>query len=414
MESEEKTFRFLHRRMRKAKKVSDIKGPHVVFIVSGLSYGGILNLVLGIATSSTFSKWKCSVIALLGINGDLAKEYRKAGIPLYSCLIQWPHRTHLIPPFIQNFIRKLTEKTFPWRMALLLRIIKADVVHTHTPRSIDLVSISTLKLCQLPLIWSIHGENVDFFGPRADGVKRATEMFIRSGKGVITTDSQALADGFLVHYPRIKEKIEVIYPGANIKRFLEKISKDPAWRRKLGISEHAIVFGACGRLSPEKGFDIFVQAASLLLEKNVEVHFVISGKGSVYNQLSEQISQLGLIKYFHLLGYQENLPFIYHQYDVFVLPSRTEGFPLALIEALAAGLPCIATDVGGVCELLRDEGGIIVQSESPESLSDAMMLMLIREIRNRYSSSATTIGQNYSFDNCASKFRDLYSLSLHK
>jgi glycosyltransferase involved in cell wall biosynthesis len=262
------------------------------------------------------------------------------------------------------------------------------------------------------MVWSIHGENVKFLGPEADGLKRANHILIRSRRGWITTDSKILAQAFLEHFPNSEEIVKVVYPGANTKQFQTYVPKDPSWRRNLGISEHATVFGSCGRLAPVKGYDLFVQAAVLLINHGVDAHFVISGKGPSYERLAAQIAQAGLRDRFHLLGYQENLAYIYNQFDVFVLSSRSEGFPLSLIEALASGLPYIATDVGGVREMVGEHGGMVIPPESPEALMAAMLALLEPETRQRLSSEVSALGRKFSLENCASAFADLYSLGL--
>jgi glycosyltransferase involved in cell wall biosynthesis len=386
--------------------------PHVVHVVINLNVGGILNLVLGLATSSPLSAWKHSVICLFGARGDLIEAYREAGISLYTCRVHWPRQVRLVPISIQRWIRKQAERTFPWRLAFLLKVIRADVVHTHLPRSIDLIAFSTLQLCRLPLVWSIHGEYMKLLGPEAEGMKKANQMLIHSGRGWVTADSKTLAQDFLKQFPGSEKIVRVVHPGVNIRQFQVDTPRDLGWRRKSGISENAVVFGSCGRLEPIKGFDIFVQAAARLVKHGVDAHFVISGDGDIYEQLSAQITQIGLTDRFHLLGYQENLPYIYKQFDVFVLSSRSEGFPLSLIEALASGLPCIATDVGGVREMVGQLGGVVVPPESPDSLMEAMLLMLEPETRKKFSTEAASTGRKFSVENCASEFANLYSLGL--
>jgi glycosyltransferase involved in cell wall biosynthesis len=381
---------------------------HIVHLVATLDGGGIQNLVLGLATTSPLSDCRHSVISLLGTRGDLVDAYRAAGISLYTCWVQWPRRVRMIPRGIMEWIRTQAERTFSLRLALLLKMIKADVVHTHIPRSIDLVTRSSLQLGDLPLIWSIHGENIFLQDSQPDSLHKAVKMFVRSGRAWITADSAFLAQGFIRHFPEAEKIIRVVNAGADTRRFQQDIPKDPNWRKIFEIPESAIVFGSCGRLAPVKGFDIFVQAAASLVDRGVDAYFAISGKGPSYENLSAQITQLGLSEHFHLLGFQENLPYTYKQFDVFVMSSRSEGFPLSLIEALASGLPCIATDVSGVREMFGDHGGLVVPPESPTALMEAMQLMLSLETRRNFSAESQARGNKYSYENCALEFFNLY------
>lgn len=386
---------------------------HIVHIIGTLEGGGIQNLVLGLAKSAPLSSCQNSAISLLGVRGDLVNVYRSAGITLHTCRVQWPSRVRLIPLFIQNWIRKLAELTFPWRLGLILKMLKADIVHTHLPRSIDLVAHSVLRVCGFPLVWSIHAENLYFHDERAAGLKKAVHMLIHSGRGYITADSIFLADGLVHHIPEAEKVLRVVHAGADVRRFQVNYPRDPIWRKEHGIPERTILYGSCGRLAHVKGFDNFIQAASLLVKRGVDAHFAISGKGEMFGQLSNLIEKMGLSERFHLLGFQENLPFIHKQFDVFVMPSRSEGFPLALIEALTSGLPCIASDVSGVREMFGETGGLVVPTESPFALMEAMLQMYDRETREKYSKGAPARGLRYSFDNCASEFLNIYTMSVN-
>lgn len=381
---------------------------HIVHISNSLDIGGVPKLILGMISSSALSNCKQSVICLLGARGDLFDEYKATGASLYSCRVRWPARVSFLPFALQEWFRERIEKTFSWRLAWLLKMIKADVVHVHFPRSIDAIAHSCVNLCDLPVVWSIHGKNLYFDGTRGYVLNIATQTFIRSGYSWVTGDSKILAQGFLQHFPEAEKIVRVVHAGADIENFQKQNTRNPAWRKELGISENALVFGSCGRLSRVKGFDIFLESAALLLRQGVDAHFVISGKGDMYAPLSAEAAKLGISDRFHLLGFVEDLPRLHKEFDVFVLSSRSEGFPLSLIEALASGLPCVATDVSGVREMFGEYGGIIIEPESPNALMNAMLQMSDIEVRRKFALGARAIGQKYSYESCATEFLDLY------
>lgn len=386
------------------------KKQHIVHIVPHLILGGVAKLVLGIALSQIREGHKVSVICLLPIKGELTSAFVSSGIKLHTCRVQWPRRTSFVPQSIQNWLRKESESGFSHRLSRLLKRIKTDIVHTHTFRSIELVAKSVIDECNLPFVWSVHAVYRFHPGPETDNVERAILTMENSRRAMITTDSSLLEMDLLTHFPIAKQFLRVVHPGADTTSFLTPIPKDDNWRKNLGIPERAIVFGSCGRLSPVKGFDIFIKAASTMVKKYENVFFAISGSGESHDELESLISSLGLQSRFFLLGFQEDLPFVLNQFDVFILSSRSEGFPLALIEALTVGLPCIASDVSGIDEMFGESGGIIVPKESPDELIMAMDLMLDPETREYFSNEGRVRGLKFSYDTCASEFLQIYSL----
>lgn len=385
------------------------KSRNIVHIVPNLVLGGVPKLVLGIANSQKQANNSCSVICLLNSKGELASLYDKSDISVFTSRVQWPSRLPVFPAGLKQCIRDLAEKTFSLRLSWLLKRIKADVVHTHTSRSIDLVADSVINKCGLLLVWSIHAFNPYLPGPQKESVEKAILLMKNSGRGIITTDSSLLAKDLLSHFPYAEQFLKIVHPGADVQGLLGPIVKDDNWKKNLGIPKDSIVFGSCGRLAPVKGFDIFIKAASILNGQSDRAFFAISGKGESFVELKSLIISLGLQSKFFLLGFQENLQHTLNQFDVFVLSSRSEGFPLSLIEALAAGLPCIATNVSGVDEMLGEYGGMVVPKESPDNLASAMKSMLDPGVRENFSKQARLLGSKYSYDACSSEFGEIYS-----
>ena len=136
---------------------------------------------------------------------------------------------------------------------------------------------------------------------------------------------------------------------------------------------------------------------------------MIAGSGSETEKLQAKMKSLGLQSWFHFAGFDRDIPSFLKQLDIFVLPSRTEGFPLSLLEALAAGLPCIAARVGGVPEMLGENGGILVEPNSPEALARAFMEMMRADVRKMYASRTADISKKYSLRNCMEQYARIYS-----
>jgi glycosyltransferase involved in cell wall biosynthesis len=135
--------------------------------------------------------------------------------------------------------------------------------------------------------------------------------------------------------------------------------------------------GAVGRLSPEKGFDVFVRAAAIVARHRPDVSFVLYGEGPLRPALEELIRREGLVGRFVLGGFRQDLPAVLPQLDVAVSSSHTEGLPVALLEAMAAGLPVVATRVGGTPEVVADGvTGLLVPPNDPAALAAKVMALL--------------------------------------
>lgn len=171
-------------------------------------------------------------------------------------------------------------------------------------------------------------------------------------------------------------------------------------RQKIGLQKDDIFFLAVGRLVYEKGHEFFVEAMAAVGKENSHVVGGICGAGPLYLQLQAQIEGLGAQENVKLLGQWDSIPELLAAADVFVLPSRWEGLPMALLEAMMAGLPVIATRVEGVDEVVQPGmHGLLVPLESPMELAQAILQLLRsphersrmgRAARERVLSSYTT------------------------
>jgi len=150
-----------------------------------------------------------------------------------------------------------------------------------------------------------------------------------------------------------------------------------AWRAKQGFLEGDILFLCVARFAPQKNHGLLINAFAKGPASDPKAHLVLAGEGTLRAELQERVNQLGLTSRVHFLGLRTDIPDVLGAADVFVLSSDYEGNPLAVIEAMAAGLPIASTAVGGVPELLEDGNeGFIVQPGRADQLSEAMTALL--------------------------------------
>lgn len=151
----------------------------------------------------------------------------------------------------------------------------------------------------------------------------------------------------------------------------------PADLTPLGIPPGSPVLITIGRLEPQKGIDVLLDAAAIALRQFADVHFLIVGDGPDRQSLEQRSQQLGIAANVHWAGRRSDVPNLLAASTGLVLPSRWEGMPNVVLEAMAVGKPVVATDVEGVCELVRpDINGWVVAKENPQALAESLIRLL--------------------------------------
>jgi len=383
--------------------------PHIVHVLSSLVFGGAEQLVFNLVTHPKLQHFQHSIICVNSDQGEFRKKFEGLGIPIYFCPIYWP-TFKLIPSYrINRWLRHHLAFTFYWRFSSLLRRIKADLVHTHLTKHIDFQARIVICRTKLPFIWTIHG----LYRSRGEedvGWSLVFNLIEQSERAIITAVSHAALFDVLGEKKMSEGKTRVIYNGIDLSKFEAK-SEKRILRKQWKISEDAIVFGSAGRLIQTKRFDLLIDAAERVIKKHSNVHVVIAGDGKMRQSLEEQIDRLGLRGRVHLVGYQSDMVQFWHEVDVAVVSSDSEGLPMALLEACASGVPCIATRVGGipeVLEVLGDGSGILVEPGSKEALAEAMEKMMDERVRNEYRKKAKEVAKRFSIDKTAEQYDKLY------
>jgi glycosyltransferase involved in cell wall biosynthesis len=380
--------------------------PHIVHVIASLHSGGVQSVVLGMARSKSLSSFKHSVVCLYETYGNVAQDFIDAGVDIHECILpftKWPN----IPYRLRNLPTPLFKFQFRSMLQRLLKKIHADVVHTHAPAFIDSQAQAAVEN-NLPWVWTIHGF---FHGKPKDIRECATAInFAHKNKSYIAAVSEALKSDLIQKKLFSSNDINVIYPGTEPSESKARIRNGP-WRKKFGIDAEALVFGSVGRVSDEKGFDVALKAISLLQPKLPHSFFMILGDGESKISLESAVNRMGLQDRFFILGFDNHPLQFLRELDVFVLPSRLEAFGLALVEAMSLGLPCIASEVGGVKEILDETAGLLIRSEDPDALADAMLRMATASFRDSFS-GGPDLAKNFTQEICAKNYLKVYEKLL--
>ena len=176
-----------------------------------------------------------------------------------------------------------------------------------------------------------------------------------------------------------EEKIELIYNAVDVN--LSAIRGDAgSLRQKFDLPSDSVICTAVGRLVPVKGYDVLVSAMQRIASQVPQLFCLIVGEGESKVELSAQIRQAGLEDRVRLLGYydRENAMSILKSSDIFVMPSRYEGTPIALLEAAALGRPILASATGGIPELVHhEEHAILVPPDDPDALAQGLLQLTL-------------------------------------
>jgi len=209
-------------------------------------------------------------------------------------------------------------------------------------------------------------------------------------------------------------KILVAYQGVDTKRRIYR-EKKLVFRKEFDISEDDILVGAIGRLHSIKGFSYFIQAAREVVKKMPQMKFVLIGDGEEKNDLESMINELKLSKNFILAGHRENILELLPEMDLFVSSSLTEGLGIAVLEAMLASKPVIATRVGAIPELIENEKtGLLVSAKDSYALSEKILFLANNKEKARElgKNAYEKVMNNFTLDKQVDETFNLYSQIL--
>jgi len=258
------------------------------------------------------------------------------------------------------------------RLARILRERRIDVVQSHDFLTRRL-ALPAAMLARVPHITSVHGwianSRKELLARRVDQmlIRRARHAIVVSGR----LRQQVIEDAGMP-----EARVTLLRNALLLADYPE--GEDPGEaRRKLGLSPTARVVSIVGRLSPEKGHELFLEMARRITLEMPDARFLIVGQGGLRSRLESQTEALGLRDRVLFLGHRTDTQVIYSATDVLALCSFTEGLPNVVLEAFAHGRPTVATRVGGVPEVVsHGENGLIVEPGHVDALTEAVRSLL--------------------------------------
>jgi glycosyltransferase involved in cell wall biosynthesis len=359
----------------------------ILLAIESSGPGGAENVVVRLADALR-RKGDEPIVATLR-PGWMTERAEEAGIPVWIV----PQRQGLDLRWIPAFARRMRRE-------------RIDVLHSHE-FAMNVFGGAAALLARVPAVSTIHGRAYVSAQPRRVWAYR---ILRRLGIPIIAVSEDLagfLAQGFGI--PRAE--LRVVHNGiplAEAAPAATRAARGPSARQALGVPPDGPLCVAVGNLYPVKDHATLVRALAELPGARV----AIAGRGDEEANLRRLAAELGVADRLHLLGLRDDVDTVLAAGDVFVQPSRSEGLPLAVLEAMAAGLPVVATRVGGIGEAVADgETGYLVPPAEPPALAAALRKVLAADDRGAALGARGRLRaeREFSVDVMADRYRALYA-----
>lgn len=360
------------------------RAVRVLWLIKGLGAGGAERLLVSAARL-----------------GDHAKfEYEAAYVV--------PEKVALVPDLNRYGVRThcLSRRHTPWPLALWRLLLDGDydVVHVHSPLLAGAVRVlvRAVPRPRRPAIVSTEHNSWDSYS-------FLTRLLNAS---LHWTDQQRWAVSDRVRnsvWSIQRAGVEVLIHGIVLSDVAEPGDR-PRLRRELGVAPDDVVAITVANFRPEKAYDDLLTAMAKTGESSARLRFLVVGQGPLESEVRRMHADLGLEGRCLILGYRQDVVPLLSASDLFVLGSRFEGFPIALMEAMAAGLPVVATKVGGVPDAVtHGREGLLAEPGAPDQLSEFLVVMAENEsLRSSMAAASRIRGQLFDAQTAVATVESAY------
>ena len=383
-------------------------------IISNLDIGGAQEVVRTLAEN--LEKVGCKSVVVTFKDGPLRVGIERLGIPVEVL----PSRQHGITAF-PKFIADM------WRIRrTLLGLVKkynVDIIQTHLLRSLDFLVLSLRAQTNVRIFWTFHNARFDLreehlsrqkwlFKPKRWGYHFLYGLGARKVSRLIAV-SEEVKTSITKTMPAIpQKKIITISNSVDIRRY-DKHSQRAAVRHELALGEQQRVVAVVATFKKQKGHRDLLDALPGVVKKFPNLAVLFIGDGELKSALQTQTLNLRLKNHVHFLGNRQDVPALLAASDLFILPSLWEGLPMALIEAMASGLPVIATRVSGTNQVMvHGKTGLLVEPGDVKELERAMLFLLSNPDTTMKMGRAarSRVESHFSAQKQAQEYFDLFTL----
>lgn len=347
-----------------------VERKKILYVITKSNFGGAQRYVYTLATSLPKDTYNVSVA--FGEGGLLEAKLTAAGI-----------RTIRIEGLQRNVNPLLDIKT----LRALIRLFKTeqpDIVHLNSSKIGGLGGLAA-RIAHVPtIVFTGHGwafnEERSFFSKILIGMVHWITILLSHATIAVSDRTKEQVR----RLPLISSKIVTVHNGLESIQYMDRIDArtalvetNPTLSATHTTHPDKIWIGTLSELHKNKGLDVAIEAMAGVTKKHPAAIFIVAGEGEERSALQQKITDLNLQHNVLLLGFIENAARYLKAFDIFTLTSRTEAFPYSILEAGAAGLPIVASCVGGIPEIITDmENGILVKPRNAKELEEALLYLL--------------------------------------
>lgn len=360
----------------------------VLWLIKGLGPGGAEHLLLEQAAVRDSRIVDYEVAYLMPEKSHLVAAMEELGVTTH-CL-DAPHELDVrwVPRFRQLVLRG-----------------QFDVVHAHSPvaAASARLAVRSIPAARRPgFLYTEHSRWPMYL--RSTRIANRVTYGLNDHVVAVSEDVRDTIDA------RLRDSVEVLQHGIDLSAVRRWRSERDELRAEMHVGANEILAVTVANLRPVKGYHLLLDAARLVIDSGVSMRFVAAGQGPQEAELRAAQKRSGLGDSFKLLGYVPNAARLIAGADVFVLASEHEGLPVAVMEALALGIPVVAPAVGGLNEaVVSGESGLLVEPRTPEALALALERVADPVYRKALSAGARKRGDSFSIAPAVARLEEIYS-----
>lgn len=359
----------------------------VLWLVKGLGVGGAEQLLVAAAGVHDRTAFSIEAAYVLPWKDALVARLEACGVPV-TCLGAGGHR-----------------RAWVLRLRALLVSGRFDVVHAHSPlvAGVARLTARTVARRRRPRVMTTEHNGWSTF---AVPTRLLNALTVPLDDATLAVSEQTRSS---MWWPRTRRRTEVVVHGVDLAGLRAARAERQAVRDELGIGPDEVAVLTVANYRRQKGWPDLLAAARLVADRGLPVRFLGVGQGPLEAEVREHHRRLGLEGRMTLLGRRDDVPRLMAAADVFALASAYEGYPVAVMEALGAGLPVVATAVGGIVEAVGDGAGVLVPPGRPDLLAEALARVVADPtLRSGLASAAAVAGDRYDIRAAVAHVERLY------
>ena len=345
---------------------------------------------------------------------NLALAQRELGNEVSLCCVMTPpEKGALYPKILEeglscsySYSKHEPRPLQIYRFVKLLKRLGPDVVQSHLPRTNSCTTVAARLAGVRCIVASFHNSMI-WKNRRQKKWGLLTERW----QDGLFCDSKFIRKRLVELCPRSGRKTRVVYPSVSLPDVKVQENEILEFRKKWNIADDEKIVGIVARLAKVKDHDTFIDAAEKVLKRRSKVRFIIAGEGPRKKEIETRIREKNLSDKVLLAGFLPSLVALWKLMDLFVLTSRLEGFPVSLLEAFASGVPVVATNVGGIPEIVKPgQNGFLVDPGNPAETADRILEYLeTPDLEASMKKNARATAGEFTIDKMARRCIELYN-----